>query len=316
MPTFTFSTRESYAAADPFILNPPMVTDDGDDPLIDHGHRLIPLVGGLRHPYIDVSFADFNDDDNTRPVRVPAPNFRVYADDYEDAFAAFAGPDCQDAVMTLRALEAGEDVRPEDAADADLLLQFTRSRFAIPAATIAQRKINERAKKPVGEGDYDPLAGTWDTLSDEEKDILTANAQSPYNDQGRLSAPVAQGIVVDWDLAAPGDEPKVVKRGSWSARVPLVVCEQNYWPIGNAIPLWETMLAEFNGRTLQTETNGAVVKTIHVTDSQQFIEDLTDLDVISTTVRSPKPFNDSMMDIAHEFFGNEEVQKYRLGEKE
>jgi hypothetical protein len=308
--TFTFSTRESYAQSDPFYLNPPMMTDDGHTQAVAHGNRTIPMVGSLRLPYIDISLADFNEDPVTAPLRNPADGCRVYADDFEDAFATYAGVDCQEAVATIRSYEAGGDATVEETAHANLVLRAYRSRYALAAAAIAQRKINARAQStndPDSDSEYEPMAGLWGTLSDEEQKILTDNARPPYDPSGAIVTPAAQGIVVDWDLSDslenPDAPPAIVKRGSWSADVPLVVCEQNYWPLGNAMPLWETTIVEHGGHKIRAETSGNTIKTIRVGSSEEFFEDLNDLGVIIMTVRPPYPLDSYFREEAFEYLG-------------
>ena len=117
---------------------------------------------------------------------------------------------------------------------------------------------------------------------------------------------IPQGIPIDWDFAIDlgiTDRPLIGKRGSWSAPVPLVVCEHDYWPLGQTMPIVEQHRVHNStaGKTV-TYTQGITVKTIRVEDSQDFFDDLEKLGLITVDVRPPSDFDDHIRDVGHEIF--------------
>lgn len=311
MPTFTFSTKDSYYVANPLQPAPPMITGDGHIAALAHGNRTMPMVGKIRTPYIDISLADFNAEPALGPLRNPTDNIRVYADDWDDALAAFAGEEAQQAVAILRASDlAGPDAADPSATDVDFalqLLEFIRGKYAVAASAIAQRRINARAQAPQNpDGAPDPLAGTWDTLTDAEKDVLTTNAGAPFDAEGKLLGVAPVGILTDWDFSPlvldEVDGPVWGKRGSWSAKVPLVVCEQDYWPYGNIQPLLQKTRVIIGDRVLEQEVHEGPVKTIRVSDSMSFFTDLAALGLITLDTYPPRDFNPELRDLAREMF--------------
>ena len=312
---FVFSTPQQLRHADPMVVHPPIISNDGDVHAIAHGNRELPIVGRIRTPYIDISLDELNNDHYLAPLRNNgAEHLRIYADDFEDAFAAWAGEECQRAVMVLAEAEITDDPDIAETSLADYTLLRYRSRFAVAAAAIAQRRINDQAKMPPEAAEAGNYGGLWEALTEEERQALETNAANPFDSSGTLVGQVPQGVVIDWDFSAEriadnshGD--MIGKRGSWSAPVPLVVCEHDYWPIGDSMPLRETHRTELDGRAVEVATRGITIKTIRVTNSQDFFEDLAELGLITLDVRPPMDFDPIMRDIARATFLPKTIQE-------
>lgn len=252
---------------------PPLITHDGHIHAVGTAHgRTIPVVCSTRPPVFDVSFD-----------RVLPDHIRVYADYAEDVLAAVCGPDYQERLARLYGIQreyndlddAEKDKRrlvlldESDRINAELT--YLRSDFAHQARLVAQAIINDAAKKD----------GSWDELSDREREVLDRAATSI------ASAPV--GIVDEMLFANPNGELFTGNRGVWRANVPLVVNDGDYYPYTTVPTVYFEATLVIEGRKYSDNVSDLNARHIRVDSADNLLEDLDALGAITSTIRPVTP---------------------------
>lgn len=280
MSAFRIATLEEYRCLHPDDDQiPPLVTDDGHISAVGTAHgRTIPVIGSTRPPVYDVSLHPLD-----------GGSTRIYADDPNDVLAVICGKDYQDQLNRCRALmeqyAAIDDEHPEapalrDELTADFAAETTFlglicGAFVHRARAIAQGKINEQAQQD----------GRWEGLTVQEQKILVAAA-----DTANPKAPV--GVLRDAAFDDPRNPGQVIlgKRGHWTADVDLVLNEVDYYPWSPIpIPLSSVLITGPDGEVYEDDISNLNLHIIGVTDADELLEELDELNVISLTIRPAVP---------------------------
>lgn len=302
MADFRIATLDEYKTLHPDNdIIPPLVTDDGDVSAIGTAHgRTIPVVGSTRPPAFDVSLHPFN-----------GGKTRIYADDADDVLAVICGEDyqrqltrCRDLVDQYNALADDDSVeadktRREIQRDFDAettFLVLIRGTVAHTGRAVAQGHINDAARQD----------GTWDALSDEEQNILTAAADTTSE-----RAPI--GVLQETTFINPDypDQSVVGMRGTWTADVALVLNDADYYP-WTEIPAPQsiTQITGPDGEVYEDTTSELNLRRIRVANAEDLLDDLDTLGAMEMTVRPVVPV-DPLYRGGYAESVNERVQRNR-----